>query len=404
MQRKVIILLGLGHCHIQVVRNWKKELDRHWRKIVICPENRIVYSGMLTGCVAGLYSVEEASIDVKSVCKYFQWTWIKASVVDVNPDKRCIRCLSPKGSLFELRFDVLSINVGSETCDLKGVTIEEAVLKKRTLLSVRPVGTLVSRLAELETRVGEHPASRGSVVVIGGGYAGVELAFCLNSRFKKKGTPVSIRILESQSDGLKTKFGILPGMQIATELQSRGIVYEDGVTVVAVRDGEIQLSSGECLPFAFALLCTGAQAPKWLRETKYLRTDSSGFLSVRNTLQTPNNENIFACGDCCSLESSVFCSIPKAGVFAVRQGPVLSYNLNTFCEAYQNGRKDIYLRSYYPQKHYLSLLSTGDGRAIGMKFGLVCVGRCVWKLKDRIDRNWVRQNSATDCTADEVNN
>lgn len=77
--KKTVILVGLGHCHVQVARNWNRALDKYWKKIVICPDRKVVYSGMVTGCIAGDYQLDEASIDVESVCKYFGWTWIKVS-------------------------------------------------------------------------------------------------------------------------------------------------------------------------------------------------------------------------------------------------------------------------------------------------------------------------------------
>lgn len=40
---------------------------------------------------------------------------------------------------------------------------------------------------------------------------------------------------------------------------------------------------------------------------------------------------------------------------------------------------------YVPQTEFLALLMTGDGKAIGTKFGIAFTGRWVWKMKDYID-------------------
>jgi len=40
---------------------------------------------------------------------------------------------------------------------------------------------------------------------------------------------------------------------------------------------------------------------------------------------------------------------------------------------------------YVPQKEFLALLMTGDGIAIGSKFGIAFTGRWVWNMKDYID-------------------
>ena len=44
-----------------------------------------------------------------------------------------------------------------------------------------------------------------------------------------------------------------------------------------------------------------------------------------------------------------------------------------------------------PQRDWLSLVNTGDGRALLARRGVSLQGRPVWWLKDRIDRRFVRR-------------
>jgi len=385
--KKTVVLVGLGHCHVQAVRGWNRALDSCWKKIVICPENKVVYSGMVTGCIAGDYELEEACIDVKSVCSYFGWTWVKAAAYEIFPEKQKIRCSTSKGTLFELFYDVLSINVGSRTALLRHVAVDEQVLKSGRILTVRPVGSLLSKLDQLEKQVVEEKGSTDPIVIIGGSYAGVELAFCLESRMKKKGIHNPICIVEYAEDGLRRNFGTLPGILIGNALKERNIRYEDSRHIVAVKDKEILFEDKTSLNYAFIVLCTGAEPPKILEGIQSISKDSQGFIKVLPTLQTLEYSNIFACGDCCSFATG----LPKAGVYAVRQGAILAKNISLLCEAYLKNVSKPELYRFCPQRYYLSLLSTGDGRAIGMKYGLACYGRCMWKLKDKIDRDWIDQ-------------
>ena len=73
---------------------------------------------------------------------------------------------------------------------------------------------------------------------------------------------------------------------------------------------------------------------------------------------------------------------PKAGVFAVRQAPILLHNLRA---ALSGGT----LRHYHPQRDYLKLVSTGGKGAVADKFGLRSGGAWLWRLKDRIDRKFM---------------
>ncbi|MFY8112594.1 MAG: hypothetical protein ACOVOC_00180, partial [Rhabdaerophilum sp.] len=74
----------------------------------------------------------------------------------------------------------------------------------------------------------------------------------------------------------------------------------------------------------------------------------------------------------------------KAGVFAVRQGPVLAENLLRRAAGQA-------LKAYHPQTAYLTLLSTGDGRAIAARGAFLALeGRWVARWKDWLDRRFVR--------------
>ena len=73
---------------------------------------------------------------------------------------------------------------------------------------------------------------------------------------------------------------------------------------------------------------------------------------------------------------------PKAGVYAVRQGPILWENLQRTL----SGRP---LVEYVPQRGFLSLLATGDRRAVLSYKGFSAHAGWCWKLKDYIDSRFM---------------
>ena len=96
-------------------------------------------------------------------------------------------------------------------------------------------------------------------------------------------------------------------------------------------------------------------------------------------LRSTSHSNVFAVGDIASMPSPR----PKSGVFAVRQGPVLTENLRRLI----NGDS---LKKYKPQKHFLGLISTGDKHAIASRGAWSLEADWLWRWKDSIDRKFMR--------------
>ena len=71
-------------------------------------------------------------------------------------------------------------------------------------------------------------------------------------------------------------------------------------------------------------------------------------------------------------------------MFAVRAGPPLAENLRRRVQ----GRP---LKSWRPQKQFLSLVSTGNQYAVLSRGPIALEGNWVWKLKDWIDQRWMQK-------------
>ena len=148
--------------------------------------------------------------------------------------------------------------------------------------------------------------------------------------------------------------------------------------------GPGRLSDGHrALRYEEILWVTRAGAPPWLAETG-LDLDGEGFLLVNDHLQCLAHPNVFGCGDVATMVNH---PRPKAGVFAVRQGPPLVRNLR----ASLLGRP---LSPYRPQTAFLKLISTGGKHAVASRGTWSAEGRWVWRWKDWIDTRFVRSYQA----------
>ena len=133
----------------------------------------------------------------------------------------------------------------------------------------------------------------------------------------------------------------------------RELIYTLQETVVEVQPNKISCRSGLKVECDRIFWVTQASAPGWIKECG-LATDSQGFIQVNDYLQAVSHPFVFAAGD---IASMVNYPRPKAGVFAVRQGKPLFNNLQRTLLAR-------HLQPYKPQKLYLSLIGTGDKKAI----------------------------------------
>lgn len=80
---------------------------------------------------------------------------------------------------------------------------------------------------------------------------------------------------------------------------------------------------------------------------------------------------------------------PKAGVFAVREGPPLDINL-------RRSLQGLALVPFTPQSTFLSLISTGEKYCVGSKGPFSFEGAYLWTLKDWIDRKFMRMYQVSD--------
>lgn len=361
------MLVGGGHSHVEVLREWDREPVPGGRLTVVVDRPTAVYSGMVPGFVAGQYGLQDIEIDVHGLARRAGAAQVGARATRVDPQARLI--FVDGGA--SVPYDTVSFDVGSTVSGLDRPGIKEHALRTRPIAAfVRSVDTLIERA---------RSRSGFRLVVVGAGAGGVELAFAFSARFARaRLTGASVALLESGPR-------ILPGYpasaarRIERNARARGIAIRCETKVAVAHADRLVLENGEAIPCdAFVWVAGAVGLP--LFDGSGLERDERGFVKVRETLQAVGHDDIFATGDCASLVTAP--DLAKAGVYAVRQGPVLARNVR----ARLTGRP---LAPYRPQRDFLSLLNLGDGRAVASKWGISAEGAWAWRLKDWIDRRFL---------------
>jgi selenide,water dikinase len=368
-----VVLVGAGHAHVEVLRSFAMSRPAGVRLTLITRAWNALYSGMLPGVIAGLYRVEEAHIDTRPLAAAADASIVLSEAVGLNLNLRHVLCRD----LPPVPYDVASLDIGS-TPNTEGVAgaADHAI-------PVKPIDGFLSRFDALRHRVRQRPGG-SRIVLVGGGAGGIELVLSVERRFRAEATEADLRSRPLKFAVICASATILPEFPASFRtrcrriLQSRDIDLIENARVTAVAPGKVHIGEDRAVPADEVLWVTEATAPKWLGPTG-LCLDQRGFVAVDATLRAPGHKNVFAVGDVAAFLPG---NLPKSGVYAVRQGPVLSQNIRRLLA----GEK---LQRYSPQREALYLLSTGERHAIGTRNGIVVEGDWVWRFKDWLDRGFI---------------
>ncbi len=380
---RALVLVGGGHAHIQVIKDLRAPADT--RPVLISDGEEAVYSGMLPAVVARLRPLDDALVHLRALCERHSWQFIDGRVTAVDAQKRVLevkqRDIEKK---LAVRYDVLSLDVGSTVRRIPGDWDERGAQQLPMVLATRPIAQLDASVAAFERAARADGGGTRRVLVLGDGAAGFELACALQARLgaSLRGVSEFKIALCGRRGKLAQQFGAALSRAAQSALKSRGVTTLATNDVVRVERGKVHFADGGSLPFDLLLLATGAAAHGWLASDTSFEVDKRGFVRVHDTLQTVGHGYVFAAGDCASFGDDAF--PPKAGVYAVRMGPVLTHNIGEVLRG-EAARK---LRRFAPQKEFLTLLSLGDGTAIGSKYGVAFGGTWVYRLKSHIDEQW----------------
>ncbi|MEB3182410.1 MAG: FAD-dependent oxidoreductase [Nostocaceae cyanobacterium] len=385
---KDLVLIGGGHSHAIVLKMFGMKPLPGVRLTLITDASDTPYSGMLPGHIAGLYTRAECHINLRQLTKFAQAKLYIDKVVGLDLRNNKIFCQNYP----PVRFDILSIDIGSTPATISVPGAADYAIP------AKPVAKLLAKwdeftrdfTAKFSPDVTPQPPSllekRSIIAIVGGGAGGVELALSIQAHLQ--------RILGDCRDNLEIHLfqrepQLMPKSNptarrlFQTILTQCGIQLHLNETVCKVEPQQVICESGLKLTTDAIFWVTQASAPQWLGKAG-LETDEDGFVKVNNYLQSISHPLVFAAGD---IAAMVNYQLPKAGVFAVRQGKPLFNNLQRIIL----GKP---LESYKPQKDYLSLIGTGDGSAIAVRGCFTSPpSKLLWYWKDWIDRRFMERFS-----------
>ena len=361
---KRVVLAGAGHAHLYALKRTAAFLSHGIHVTLIAPE-AFWYSGLATGMLGGKYPAEQDQIDVAALVAQGGGDVICGRVAAVDPRQKCVRLESGDS----VAYDVLSLDLGSAPPPIPGA--------HDRVYAVKPISSLWRLRCDLKNLSAARAGSPVRIAVIGGGTSACEIAANLAALGKLAGAAVEISLL---TRGLQVLAKAPPraGVIISQVLAAIGVKVVTSAHVRAFEADAAVTEDERRFGFDLAVNATGL-APSPVMQSTGLPVDAHGALIVDAFLRSTGDDFVFGGGDCIAFAGR---QLPRLGVYAVREAPVLFRNLIAAAE----GRP---LEAYRPQKHALAILNLGDGTGLAIRGGLALRGRMFEWLKDRIDRKFL---------------
>lgn len=363
--QKHLILLGAGHAHVHVLSTLATQALVGVQVTLIAPYPRQMYSGMVPGFVAGHYTLDDCVIPLEPLLKNTGIRWLARSATALDATAQTITL--DDGTV--LPYDWLSVNTGP---------VQNRSSMEQTLpgvrehgLFIRPIETFGALWPQVVTLAQKRPLR---VAVIGAGAAGLELAMAMAYRL-----PTSSVTLVTGGTPVAANYTAKVQQRVLAALKQRNITVLNE-QAVGIQTGEVLLASGARLACDVPVIATGGQAPAWLEECG-LALDDQGFIAVDACQRSTSHANVFAAGD---VSTRVDQPLARSGVYAVRAGPALLTNLRAVVAGTSPS-------PHLPPANTLNLLSCGDHFAIASWGRYSAQGRWVWRLKDWIDRSFMKR-------------
>lgn len=370
------MLVGGGHAHLEVLRRCVVNgIPPGAEVVLVSPIPHHVYTGMVPGYLHGAFDVGSIAFDLAAICQAGGVRYMEAMAEHVSGMERTV---SVGGTFIE--FDAASLDVGSVPSGAMDSAVADHVA------FVRPLPQLLALRARLDALTRATPNSIPVVTIVGAGAAGIEVALAIKATLSAANVAAMVLLTDKSSEVL-AGYPRSARRRALTILKAHGIHVAMGERVTSVGARTMSSGAGTRVESDLTVWLTGAAPPPVLAASD-LPLDEAGFFRVDRHLRSIDGAPVWGAGDCVTMVDAP--DTPKAGVYAVREGPVLAQNL---WAAIGSGLTTAYM----PQSDFLVVLDTADGKALLRWRGLVSHSRWALWLKRWIDRRFMnRYTTLTD--------
>jgi NADH dehydrogenase len=332
-----ILILGGGFAGSNVLREVQKQFKGSNTEItLVSQDNFFLFTPMLPEISSGMLHASDITTPIRTFCKAANFCHAKILSIDVeNKSVSVIRIFDQKESVLE--YDYLVLALGSKDNFFGNNNIEEFAFTIKTLEDAIAIRNHIISVLECADQE-RDPILQDQLlrfVVVGGGFAGVEIATEINhflqdatKKYYKNIDPEKIRvIIVSARDGILPEVGDELGKFALDYVRKSGIEVITNTKAVDAGEDHVLLSDNTIVPCA-TLIWAGGVTVDPLIATLKCEHGQSGRLVVDLYLRLKDYPSIFALGDCANLvDQKNNIVYPTTAQIAIRQAKLVSENL-----------------------------------------------------------------------------
>lgn len=334
--RSQIIILGGGFGGVYTAMHLEKRL-KHVPDVditLINRENFFLFTPMLHEVAASDLDITHIVNPIRKLLHRTHFFEGQVESIDF-PNKRLCVSHGYETHQHELAYDHLVVALGSITNFFNLPGLEEHALTMKSLGdAIHLRNSLIAHLEEANTECavqGRSPLL--SVVVAGGGFAGVETIAGINDflrealPFYPNLSPEMLRIvLVHPGPVILPELSQKLGVYAQQKLAQRGIEIHTNTRVTAATAQSVTLSDGTVMP-THTLLWTAGTSPNPLLATLPCAQER-GRVLANEYLEVPDWPGVWALGDCALIPNKrTGTYYPPTAQHALREGKVLAYNI-----------------------------------------------------------------------------
>ncbi|MDQ7732792.1 NAD(P)/FAD-dependent oxidoreductase [Halomonas sp. SpR1] len=338
-----IVIVGAGAGGLALATRLGRTLGKRKRaEIVLLDRNTThVWKPLLHELATGVLNSSMDEVDLRGHSSAHFYRFQRGSLTGINREQKMLQ-LSPIHDedgyevlpARELAYDYLVMAIGSVSNDFgtPGVaeychfidSPEQAKAFQRDMIN--------TFLRYTDPNLRQH--TQLTIGIVGGGATGVELAaelFDASRMLNAYGVTaldnqqISVHLLEAAPR-------LLPGLServsqtVKTELEEMGVTVHTDTAVKEAQEYQLVTGDDEVIKTDINVWAAGIKAPPFLAELG-LTTNKKNQIEVNRTLQSVDDEKIFALGDCASCPMGEDSTVPPRAQAAHQQAKLLAKNL-----------------------------------------------------------------------------